>query len=71
MGYYAGPKSPNICSHVKFGLRGCTRRSGHNGPHTNMFDSKAELWDDRDGMYCETHEDWVHMIDMMGKRTNQ
>jgi len=63
MGWYVGPKADHICSHAKFNLRGCTRRAGHSGSHTNINDPYGRTWEDADGKYCETKEDWVWLID--------
>ena len=63
MGYYAGPKAAHICSHVKFNLRGCTRRAGHTGLHENMNNPYHRSWENEDGRYIETQEEWVALVD--------
>jgi hypothetical protein len=63
MGYYAGPKADHICSHVKFNLRGCTRRADHTGLHGNMHDPYGRSWKDEDGRYVKTYEQWCAMVD--------
>lgn len=72
MGYYAGSEKPaHHCSHVRFGLRGCTRMANHvqqGKPHHNMWSPDHETWEDKDGRYVETKEDWVAMVDQMGKK---
>jgi len=63
MGWYAGPKSPDVCSHVKFNLRGCTLHAHHSGSHTNVNDPLGRCWQDEDGRYSETKADWVALVD--------
>jgi hypothetical protein len=67
MGWYAGPKNPNVCSHAKFNLKGCNRFAGHDGPHRNIYDTTNEQWGDDAGMYCETEEQWTALVDNLGK----
>lgn len=63
-------KPDHICTHVRFGLRGCTRLKGHieqGKPHFNMFAGRdSATWNDEDGMYVNNQEEWVKMVDTLG-----
>lgn len=60
-------RSPHICNHVRFGLRGCTRLRGHTTPHYNMWTGRdGATWNDEDGMFINSQEDWNKMVDALG-----
>ncbi len=57
----------HLCPHHMFTLKGCNRLRGHEGLHRNIFDKFDERWSDEQGMNVETQDDWVKLVDLLGK----
>lgn len=63
-GYIAS--DPDCCPHHHRSLRGCNIKAGHQGPHYNVTDPEY-TWSDADGTFVKTHQDWVGMVNSLGK----
>lgn len=57
---------PRVCRHHMHSLRGCTRKTGHEGLHFNCFGDDLE-WSDDAGVYVTSQAAWLGMIDALGK----
>ena len=57
------------CTHHHHNLRGCWLPRGHSGPHDNpnlrQFQKDFTTWEDADGSYINTPDDWRALIDAL------
>jgi hypothetical protein len=54
------------CAHHYRSLRGCWLPKGHSGEHHNPNLNGTECWDDTDGVYVNSQEDWVGLVNLLG-----
>jgi hypothetical protein len=62
-------RTETTCTHHHKGLRGCMMEAGHEGPHHNPNGPQIgfSTWEDKDGMFVNSKEDWEMLVDMLGR----
>jgi hypothetical protein len=62
-------RTATTCCHHHYNLRGCMMEQDHEGSHHNPNGPQTgfSVWKDEDGMFVRCKEDWVNLVDMLGR----